>query len=218
MSAIDTKAVVDRFKQPADVLKKASDTLIKRGKAYGDFNDFVQAHGHIQQILGTSKLNEKQNFLMCMIILKLQRWCNAPSNEQNADSLMDAINYLAALHVASYPVTAKPVKEATVSTKPEVWIKRLAKPYKGYSYAIIQTLSGDVEFPRHYCKTATEATLARNAIEKRINLAREAENQKTVEYPQRPLSEDTNYTEHCKTDEKPTKAEKLRRKLDWLRG
>ena len=103
MSAIDSKAIVERFHAPHEVLERAEQTLVERGKAYGPFLPFVKTQGELARLLRAENLNDEQRFLITMILLKLQRWCNAPQEEQNADSLMDAINYLAALHVASYP-------------------------------------------------------------------------------------------------------------------
>lgn len=105
MSALDSKAVVDRFHAPHEVLECAEKTMVERGKAYGPFLPFVRTQGELARLLRAENLNDEQRFLMTQILLKLQRWCNAPQEVQNADSIMDAINYLAALHVASYPAS-----------------------------------------------------------------------------------------------------------------
>ena len=102
---LDSKANVQRFDKPQDVLASAGKTMVEREQAYGGFADVVRGYGKIHDALGIEKLPSAQRFLVCMLILKLQRWCNNPQSEQNADSLLDMINYAACLHTIAYPVT-----------------------------------------------------------------------------------------------------------------
>ena len=100
---LDAKANVQRFDSPPEVLAAARETMLERQKAYGGFQDVVRNYGKMHDMLGIDKLPSAQRFLVTMLVLKLQRWCNGPQMEQNADSLLDMINYAACLHTLAYP-------------------------------------------------------------------------------------------------------------------
>ena len=104
---IDPKANIQRFDKPQDVLAGSRETMIHREKAYGGFQDVVKGYGKMHDMLGIDKLPSDQRFLVTMLVLKLQRWCNGPHMEQNADSLLDMINYAACLHTLAYPTISR---------------------------------------------------------------------------------------------------------------
>lgn len=124
----DQQAFVGRHATPAEVLKSAHEILKTRSKAYGSFIPVVKGYAKTAESLGIKNLSTDQQFLVWMIVMKLQRWTNAPGQIQNADSLMDAINYLAALHVLSYPVD----EQEKPKVDPEVRNQEDPDPYAGF--------------------------------------------------------------------------------------
>ena len=94
---------VQRFSNPHEVLVSARETMETRSKAYGGFVPVVKGYGKTLDGLKIDKLPNDQKFLICLMVMKLQRWCNNPASDQNADSLLDLINYTACLHTIAYP-------------------------------------------------------------------------------------------------------------------
>ena len=101
--SVDISANVQRFDKAHEVLKSCGDTLEVRSKAYGDFKGCVRGYAKILDALGADKLPSDQRFLLTMMVMKLSRWCGKPGETQNADSLIDLINYTACLHTMAYP-------------------------------------------------------------------------------------------------------------------
>ena len=127
---LDAKANVQRFDSPPEVLAAARETMLERQQAYGGFQDVVRNYGKMHDMLGIDKLPSAQRFLVTMLVLKLQRWCNGPQMEQNADSLLDMINYAACLHTLAYPKTEPVAKYANGDPKEEAFLKKVEEVTK----------------------------------------------------------------------------------------